>query len=151
MDWTKHNAATLNTRFVAIIEVIFMLSDNFFLSVDDFDSSVFKRIGSWDMKLFKIFIMGLSSTSDDLSYFLLHRCCDIELKSSLPVNAKKLPIFWTNKNAACKWTRIFRIYIVLFLTIGKLFIYQHKCLSKLATDWSPNIWKPERTTNKYWN
>jgi hypothetical protein len=41
--------------------------------------------------------------------------------------------------------------IVFFITIGKLFIYQHKSLSKLATDLSPNILKPERATNKHGN
>jgi hypothetical protein len=46
MDRTKHNTATLNTRFVAIIEVVFMLTANFVLPVDDFYSSVLKRIGS---------------------------------------------------------------------------------------------------------
>ncbi len=37
---------------------------------------------------------------------------------------------------------------VLFLTIGKLDIYQHKCLGKSATDFYPSFRKPERVVNK---
>jgi hypothetical protein len=41
--------------------------------------------------------------------------------------------------------------IVLFLTIGKPDSYQHKSLRMLATDFYPNIQKPESVTNKYRN
>jgi hypothetical protein len=39
--------------------------------------------------------------------------------------------------------------IILFLTIGKSDIYQHKSLGKSATDFYLNIQKLERVTNKY--
>jgi hypothetical protein len=38
---------------------------------------------------------------------------------------------------------------VLFLTISKSDIYQHKSLGKSATDFYPSIGKPKRVTNKY--
>jgi hypothetical protein len=38
---------------------------------------------------------------------------------------------------------------IVFLTIGKFDIYQHKSLGKSATDLYPNIRKPERVTIKY--
>ncbi len=38
---------------------------------------------------------------------------------------------------------------VLFLTIGKLFIYQLKSLGKSTTNSYPSILKPERLTNKF--
>jgi hypothetical protein len=38
---------------------------------------------------------------------------------------------------------------ILFLTIGKSDINQHKSLGKSATDFYPNIQKLERVTNKY--
>jgi hypothetical protein len=38
---------------------------------------------------------------------------------------------------------------VLFLTIGKSDMYQHKSLGKSATDFYPSIGKPERVTKKY--
>jgi hypothetical protein len=37
---------------------------------------------------------------------------------------------------------------VLFLTIGKSDIYQHKSLGKLALDFYLSMAKPERVTNK---
>jgi hypothetical protein len=41
------------------------------------------------------------------------------------------------------------MYTVLFLTIGKSDIYQHKSLGKSATDLYPSIGQPEIVTNKY--
>jgi hypothetical protein len=38
---------------------------------------------------------------------------------------------------------------VLFLTIEKPGIYQHKSIGKLAPDFYPSIQKPERVTNNY--
>jgi hypothetical protein len=35
---------------------------------------------------------------------------------------------------------------VLFLTIGKSYIYQHRSLRKSATDFYPSIGQPERVT-----
>ncbi len=40
---------------------------------------------------------------------------------------------------------------ILFPTIGKSYIYRHKSLGKSATDFYPNIGKPERVTHKYLN
>jgi hypothetical protein len=39
--------------------------------------------------------------------------------------------------------------LFLALTIGKSDIFQHKSLGKRATDFDPNIRKPETVTNKY--
>ncbi len=40
---------------------------------------------------------------------------------------------------------------VLFLTIGKPYIYQHKSLGKSTTFFYPSVLKPERVTNNYKN
>jgi hypothetical protein len=77
------------------------------------------------------------------------------LKAPLCIMHKNLPTFWANRKAARKCTKICRIYgyivPVLFLTIGKPNICQHKSLGKSATDFYPNIQKPEKGTIEYWN
>jgi hypothetical protein len=80
-------------------------------------------------------------------------CCLVitELKSSnASVNAKNLLIslligmLVTNALKSVGY-----VDKVLFLPIGKSDIYQHNSLDKPATDFCPNILKPERVTNKY--
>jgi hypothetical protein len=92
-------------------------------------------------------------------------CCivvkTLDLKAPLWLMQKNLPVFWANRNAAWKCTKIYGIYeystvsnymnIVLFLTISKQDIYQPKSLGKSATNFYLNIWKPEKVANKYWN
>jgi hypothetical protein len=61
-----------------------------------------------------------------------------------------LSIFWANRiPLANEQKSIGYTDIVLFLTIGKSDICQHKSLGKLATAFYPSIGKPERVTNKY--
>jgi hypothetical protein len=80
-------------------------------------------------------------------------CCLVitELKSSIAsVNAKNLlisllmGILLTNALKSVGY-----MDKVLFLPIGTSEIYLHKSLDKPATDFCPNILKPERVTNKY--
>jgi hypothetical protein len=70
---------------------------------------------------------------------MLSHHCDNQLLVFQAVNAKILPIFCVNRNLACKCTKLFRTdtVLVLFLTIGKPDIYQHKSLDKSATDFYP--------------
>jgi hypothetical protein len=86
-------------------------------------------------------------------------CCLVitELKSSIAsVHAKNLLIFLligmpltnTLKSVGYMDPPISTCFH-LFPPIGKSDTYQHKSLDKPATDFCPNILKPERVTNKY--
>jgi hypothetical protein len=82
-------------------------------------------------------------------------CCIVitELKSSIAsVKAKNLLISLLIEMPVTNALKsVGYMDEVLFLPIGKSDIYQHKSLDKPATDFCPNILKPERVTNKYVN
>jgi hypothetical protein len=72
---------------------------------------------------------------------LLHRRKITEFKRSYVVNAKILPIFYANRNAAGANALKSKKHTdtVPFLTIGKLDIYKHKSVSKPAADFYLSI------------
>jgi hypothetical protein len=51
----------------------------------------------------------ITSVPDTFKIFMLW-CCDIEFKRSYEVNAKNLPIFFTNTNSASKSLAEFQSY-----------------------------------------
>ncbi len=76
----------------------------------------------------------------------------LNLKDLMQLIKKNRPIFYANRNSACKCTEIYRIYgYCMFLTAGKPDIYQRKRIGKSTMDLNPSIQKPERVTNNYWN